>query len=90
MESVRGIGSGVAVGVVRLVDVFVDDAPMESTMRPIDEEVGHEEEEGHSQDEVDPAVVADVVVDLAVAVENSPGERSENNCHGRKISTKIV
>lgn len=55
MEGVRREGSGVSVGMVFLVDVLVDDTPMQNAVNPINHEISEEEEHQDALEEIRPA-----------------------------------
>jgi len=55
VESVGREGRGVAIGVVGLVDVLVDDSPVESSVNPVDQKVRHKKEEWDGEEQVSPA-----------------------------------
>lgn len=55
MESVRGERCCDLPTMVRLVDGFVEEAMMQSTVNPVDEEVGEEEERGDVENKTRPS-----------------------------------
>ena len=84
VESVRGVGSREAIGVVRLVDVAVNPRVVETAVDKVDRHVGAEEEQGDRGEEIAPAVVVDILVHLAVALSHHDGERRHEDGHERQ------
>lgn len=54
MESVRRERSSESVGVVLLVDVFVDGAIVQETMHPINHEIGKYEKHQDAEEQISP------------------------------------
>src|SRR4051812_33313458 len=68
VESMRRVGRGEAVGVVRLVDVAVQKGEVQATMDEIDGHVGAEKEQWNGEQKIAPTVVVNIVIHLAVAL----------------------
>ena len=75
VEGVRGIRCGEAVGVMRLVNVAIQEREVQSSMDKVDGHVCAEEEQRNGEEEISPAVLVNVVVHLAVALSDQHRER---------------
>jgi len=77
VKGVRTKRSRITIGMVRLVNVLVNYAPVKDSMNPIDHEVSEEEEEWNRGEDIKPTIVVDVIVDFSIAVLHAVCERSE-------------
>ena len=69
VERVAAVRRGVAVRVVGLVDQFVNKWMVQATVRPVHQAVGEGKEGAETEDEVNPTILVNVLVDFAVATE---------------------
>lgn len=86
VEGVRGVRRWDDPLVVRLVNVLVQPRVVLDAVNPVDAKVGEEEEEGHRQNGVRNAVVADVLVQLAVAANLAQEPRQREGIQRREGS----